>query len=436
MSSTHPPLHPQLRQIRLLRISAPDAGEINTKIHCSLSCFFLDIAPPYTALSYTWGSGNTVAISLQGHDFEVGENLATYLLHHRRHSDPEAFLWVDAICIDQKNIPEKNRQVPLMNRIYSLAKSVVVWLGQGRGPSGALNYTVQCISSPTFLPIFPDETMTKCLLRLFNDPYWSRIWIIQEIMLAKNVTIRCGEEQAEWGQFTDFAKICQSRFETRKKLLAGARKAVVGNAQAFKNLQKMVDSSAAKIVRHKIYFDRNSERKGKAFSLASLMQEFRHSKASVFHDKVFALCGLVRHGATIEIDYGLSKDQLFDKLVHLVDVPLLDYGSATTRHYREPMNTITAVLEMPAGEVVKCFLYEVHAQIGCAQSREVHTFLQNEREVNKSELNCPTGGTRRGLGRTHYCKATGRLADHNFRDCRKCQNKVRNHLTYRYHIDP
>ena len=37
--------------------------------------------------------------------------------------------WIDAICINQADIEEKNDQVPMMRDIYMIAKRVVAWLG-------------------------------------------------------------------------------------------------------------------------------------------------------------------------------------------------------------------------------------------------------------------------------------------------------------------
>jgi hypothetical protein len=37
-------------------------------------------------------------------------------------------LWLDAICIDQKSIVERNHQVSIMATVYSRARRVLVWL--------------------------------------------------------------------------------------------------------------------------------------------------------------------------------------------------------------------------------------------------------------------------------------------------------------------
>jgi Heterokaryon incompatibility protein (HET) len=50
-------------------------------------------------------------------------------LHHLRDETRPRVLWIDAICINQRNLPERSSQVRRMADIYSLSKRVVVWLG-------------------------------------------------------------------------------------------------------------------------------------------------------------------------------------------------------------------------------------------------------------------------------------------------------------------
>jgi len=45
-------------------------------------------------------------------------------------------MWIDAICINQNDISERNNQVRQMGAIYSQASQVVVWLGEETGDSG------------------------------------------------------------------------------------------------------------------------------------------------------------------------------------------------------------------------------------------------------------------------------------------------------------
>ncbi|KDN63517.1 putative heterokaryon incompatibility protein [Colletotrichum sublineola] len=154
--------------IRILRIALDDSSH-GQSFTLRLDTFPLEDAPPFWALSYTWGSpdfnkcsGELAESETRLHDvecdgqvFEVGENLFDYLDQVKRemtssfgttnHQDGSRTarsshhlllpgkilnLWVDAICIDQNSNREKSHQVQMMGRIYEAAKNVICWLGK------------------------------------------------------------------------------------------------------------------------------------------------------------------------------------------------------------------------------------------------------------------------------------------------------------------
>lgn len=122
------PLSPD--SIRLLRLLPSE--ERNAPIQCQLIDYSLQKPGrhPYDALSYVWGStDNPRFISVGKHDLPVTENLHK-ALSHLRYDKFERILWVDALCINQEDEREKERQIPLMPRIYGQATSVIVWLGE------------------------------------------------------------------------------------------------------------------------------------------------------------------------------------------------------------------------------------------------------------------------------------------------------------------
>lgn len=120
------------RSIRLLRLfpsrdaSAAPQGQL---FECPL-----EDAPeqkfPYEALSYAWGDPETShAIEIDGLDLPVTANLHA-ALQRLREKRRERLLWIDALCIDQRNDKEKEHQIQLMYQIYACASCVVVWLGE------------------------------------------------------------------------------------------------------------------------------------------------------------------------------------------------------------------------------------------------------------------------------------------------------------------
>jgi hypothetical protein len=104
------------RCIRLLEIlhGAPEA-----LISCRIRSYPLTTCPPYAALSYTWGSPeDSHKILCNGHPFAVRINLRSFLQEMRTQKRWKHY-WIDAICIDQSNVSERNHQVQMMREVYS-----------------------------------------------------------------------------------------------------------------------------------------------------------------------------------------------------------------------------------------------------------------------------------------------------------------------------
>ncbi|PNP83708.1 hypothetical protein FNYG_02925 [Fusarium nygamai] len=200
---------------RLLRIEAAKDGDAITGR--LFEATFGD-RPKFDALSYMWGEGQAEqTITLNGVSLNVRRNLWDALHYLRKHA-PDNDYWIDAICINQKHIPERNRQVRMMHHIYSRAQTVVVWLGkryaeyeaalpdlQRLGHNSSTN-----IHSNSELPT--NSTQTNFAERnfaekLYNDNYWNRVWIIQEIGQAQKIKVCFGNSAAEWKQFIQFVTV-------------------------------------------------------------------------------------------------------------------------------------------------------------------------------------------------------------------------------------
>ncbi|KAM5356930.1 hypothetical protein ACJ41O_003576 [Fusarium nematophilum] len=179
----------------------------------------------FDALSYMWGEGPSQChITLNNVAFSVGQNLADALRYLRAHA-PEACYWIDAICINQNDVPERNRQVRIMHHIYFRAETVVVWLGKKYAEYEAtlpglhrLGRFKPPIEQPKSEPP-PDQPhadpptaqvpdvgleQRRMAADLYNDEYWKRLWIIQEIGLAKKIKVCFGNSTVEWSLFIHF----------------------------------------------------------------------------------------------------------------------------------------------------------------------------------------------------------------------------------------
>jgi hypothetical protein len=192
------------RQIRLLLLLP---GLDRERISCKLITVFLNDNPEYSALSYTWGDPNVKEpILVNEQEFPVTTNL-TAALWHLRLATRARLLWVDAICINQVDIPERNRQVQMMRNIYANAGKVLVWLGEPTEESSTAIHLLEDLSglfkdqnifNPDAESISADADLWRPVTNLFRRPFWSRGWIIQEIALARQVIFFCGRRSISW----------------------------------------------------------------------------------------------------------------------------------------------------------------------------------------------------------------------------------------------
>jgi ankyrin repeat protein len=174
---------------------------------------------PYEALSYTWGGTvKTDKIKINACEFAVTQNL--YLaLQYLRLENEDRILWIDGLCIDQKNDKEKGHQVQQMGNIYRRAERVVIWLGPATYDTNVLmdsikqlekesiNYSRNNLRSsdqawrdiwsnvqPKLRNIHSNVEVRQRngLESLFKRPWFSRVWILQEVANARGAVVVCG----------------------------------------------------------------------------------------------------------------------------------------------------------------------------------------------------------------------------------------------------
>lgn len=88
----------------------------------------------HRALSYVWGpKSNMRPIYVNGYQVHVTQNLFDALKAIRKSQQSQSAhstnWWVDALCINQDDMNERNHQIKLMRIIYLRADSVLAWLG-------------------------------------------------------------------------------------------------------------------------------------------------------------------------------------------------------------------------------------------------------------------------------------------------------------------
>ncbi|KAK3323319.1 heterokaryon incompatibility protein-domain-containing protein [Cercophora scortea] len=175
-------------------------------IECKLEVAHLDLPNSFEALSYVWGSPHeTRPILLEGHVFHCTKSLHT-ALSRLVLEDKTRVLWVDAICIDQSDLDERAEQVKHMRYIYQEADAVLSFLGDPfDGIHAAIEYLCAAADDASihlnpkhehFISVnnmdASSDQLSEYIVRLFNLPWWKRVWTVQEFCLAKTGTFYCG----------------------------------------------------------------------------------------------------------------------------------------------------------------------------------------------------------------------------------------------------
>ena len=168
-------------------------GEKSDRLCGKLKVVDLNAKPIYDALSYVWGCPDPIDTVILGQNkcTRVAENLRKALVALRLRKASRT-LWIDAICIDQKNSQERGHQVRLMQAIYSQANTVRVWLdvdvdikSQPFRIARQLDTTRRFRHSTDVRDY--DPAFWKPMLQVLRDCYWERVWTKQEFWLASKI---------------------------------------------------------------------------------------------------------------------------------------------------------------------------------------------------------------------------------------------------------
>ncbi|KAL2802430.1 heterokaryon incompatibility protein-domain-containing protein [Aspergillus granulosus] len=314
--------------IRLLRL-LPDQ-DTQAKIRCQLFTYPLQQSSKpgihlYEALSYVWGDqSNLRSIFLDGHGFPVTANLHRALLHLRDQL-LERIIWIDAICINQKDLVEQGQQVRYMAEIYSRASCVIVWLGEAGDSSDAVLESMCSGAGSDGISAFHGETMKESILALLHRPWFTRIWVLQEVGAARHVIILCGSTQVEGHAFCQalsspaFQLALQESSARLQGLIQSVVPLIEGATFRFKNVG--VSNLLA----------------GEPFSLrirplGELIEMYHTRDATMPADKVFALLGMSSDnpiGGGLLPDYTISFGEVMKRAVRFLLGPQVSIKSWT-----------------------------------------------------------------------------------------------------------
>lgn len=204
------------RSIRVIELEP--SSHLTDKIRCKLVEVDLDGTDPYYAISYTWGPPYfSHELSIVGSDGDgketervvrITESLSD-ALRTFRYADRPRRIWADAVCINQNDEDEKSKQIPLMSTIYGRAYQVLVWLGNEGSGSAAMDYLHQLwtrMPQHGLTEIEEKEEAKRNLSTLTKLSWFTRRWVIQEVVMNSDVTLHCGASTMSWQRFAMLAR--------------------------------------------------------------------------------------------------------------------------------------------------------------------------------------------------------------------------------------
>lgn len=348
------PLQPRNREIRVAVI---EPGPKESQLAINLRIVSLDDDPLYDALSYTWGTPQlSENARLNAIDFAITPNVDAALRRLRSTSEPVS-LWVDLLCIDQSNNDEKATQVPLMGDIYRQANHVWIWLGReipkitvmpiNRSKIGECftNIVMQAYATggslvegiaatqqlglgnpfemledlsqthiqhwPHYLPSFNEEqtesrfdiewlVLLSVIYVLITNSWWSRSWIVQEVVLSRHQTVLYGQYECSWSALVNHVKeihrhsytCCNDLFEQ----LSVHHRPILTDVH-----EKIIDIDSAR------------QLKDQTLKLGQLEPYFRYREATDPRDKIYAFLGFMSgyEARQMTIDYNQNIESVY-----------------------------------------------------------------------------------------------------------------------------
>jgi hypothetical protein len=239
----------------------------------------LDENPVFKAVSYEWGPNDKQGgykVIVDGASKFIRKNLAEFLLKLRDH-DPNVFsywMWIDQICIDQMDLHEKSRQVTQMDRVFRQAEEVIVWLGNSDSHD---EETIKSMQEGGASGLFTRSRGVS----IFEKPYWRRIWIIQEILLARKLVFLCGAHRIE--------------FDTLMQFIERSKWIVPGSVPSVLNKRK---------------------EKVSTIDLRLGLTKFLRYECQYPEDKVYGINALLEPTQRLEVDYTKSRMEVFTDVVN------------------------------------------------------------------------------------------------------------------------
>ncbi|KAJ8523080.1 hypothetical protein ONZ45_g415 [Pleurotus djamor] len=279
-------------------------GEPGTTIVCSFDVVSLVDNPPYEALSYVWGDASVVReIIFGGRTWPVTSNLFV-ALQYLRSNEESRVVWIDALCINQNDVKERNEQVRIMGEIYQKARQVLIWLGEAEEEEEEMIALVKRISMKREMSEEDGKALMSFCSELAQKQWFTRLWTVQELALASHdPLVGCGHQWVHWQTLWEvWNRAANALFPDMDLVMGGP----VSPSKEDSEEDARARTRPYSIKLDLLYNTRNAITKNGGDSLRDLLVDTQRNKVTEPRDRVFALRGMMHKSDRDEItvDYG------------------------------------------------------------------------------------------------------------------------------------
>ncbi|KIW17397.1 hypothetical protein PV08_04591 [Exophiala spinifera] len=316
--SIWPPVDPAKGEFRILVLDDYDDPDEAISGHLQIASVHDNAV--YDAISYAWAdAGDFRTIYINGQQHAVASTLTINMRHCQIKTGTKAF-WCDAISINQLDNDEKSQQIQIMHHIFAGARIVRVFFNPDSSYSPyverAVDVLLQTVEHSDLQAAEIDgqpmnATHIEWLSGLRHDAWWTRVWVVQEFVLAKELVFQFRDK------FFDVEVLNKPKIRQLPLALSMFQ---VGESRLSTELLQKCCRSFAQGVNNLLWYrnfplDRRHGLEEKHMSLlTNILFEIRRRHVTNPKDRIFGILALVNRilgSSLIEPDYTKELRDIF-----------------------------------------------------------------------------------------------------------------------------
>ncbi|PMD28505.1 hypothetical protein NA56DRAFT_714434 [Hyaloscypha hepaticicola] len=235
--------------------------------------------------------------------------------------------WCGTSVINQRDDEEKADQIPIMDKIYSHATKALVWLGEAtddieqalgqfaslRDRFQAVEGQITCASShytEVGLPEIQDP-IWKHLSDFMYRSWFQRLWVLQEVILAKHIIFVCG------GQVLGFELLRSLSHEIFRTGASGYVELILHRPEDCRGFRTLIEVGTLR-----------DEFSNLSLNPLYLLQSGRQYETREPVDRIYGLLGIMDKDIkqAVIADYSEEARDQYWRLYLLVGKPMIELG--------------------------------------------------------------------------------------------------------------